>query len=134
LSLPPITNAERKRRQANAKAKLNAALAAREKRAREMANTERELKNAVKAATAAMAAARRKNAESPKRKNAASPKRKNAASPKRNHSPRVRTGMQPQVFVTTKQNGKVVNKRVYYRQGKGFFEVVNGKIRYNLPV
>jgi septal ring factor EnvC (AmiA/AmiB activator) len=126
LSLPPITNAERKRRQANAKAKLNAALAAREKRAREMANTERELKNAVKAATAAMAAARRKNA--------ASPKRKNAASPKRNHSPRVRTGMQPQVFVTTKQNGKVVNKRVYYRQGKGFFEVVNGKIRYNLPV
>lgn len=74
FSLPPISNTERARRQAKAKANLNAALAAREKRAREMANTERELANAVKAATAAMAAARRNRKPSPPKRKPSPPK------------------------------------------------------------
>ena len=112
-----------KARQANAKAKLNAALALYKKQEAELAKMARGYNNAAaKLRTAANNAARAATAV--KKANARSP------SPRR-----VRIGIQPPVLVTTKFKNGRVTRETFYRTRKGFYEVKpNGTINYSKPV
>ena len=103
-NMKPMSPNARAQHQANARAKLNAAKAAYNKRERELAALAREYKAAAK------------------------------ASP-RKRTPMVRVGVQPPVFVTTKNKNGKVTTQVFYRRGKGFYEVgPNGLPNYSKRV
>lgn len=106
-NMKPMSPNARAQYQANARARLNAAKAAYNKRERELAVMAREYKAAAKA----------------------SPRKRTPS------SPMVRVGVQPPVFVTTKNKNGKVTTQVFYRRGKGFYEVgPNGLPNYSKRV
>jgi hypothetical protein len=118
-NMKPMSPNARAKHQANAKARLNAAKAAYNKRERVLVAMAREYNKAAAKLRLVV-----KNVV-----RSASP-RTRTPSPRR-----VRVGVQPPVFVTTKNKNGKVTRQVFYRTGKGFYEVgPNGKINYSKRV